>query len=150
MKQEWQKSHAGTSAKTWFGLEKQKENQPNYQRLLLLTVLPLNYFMVCTQREKHKKFQKFSHFAVLAKQEGGKSDFNTANFMILSYSPDTLSTLPPDRPGPSAGQRVRQSLAAGRRHRCCSSRREGRPYLSSGRMQNGCEPTGAIPLLLPR
>ncbi len=32
-------------AKTRFGLEKQKENQPNYQRLILLTVLPLNYFM---------------------------------------------------------------------------------------------------------
>jgi hypothetical protein len=29
------------TAKTWFGLEK----LANYQRLLLLTVLPLNYFM---------------------------------------------------------------------------------------------------------
>ena len=45
----WQKSLAGTgkqTAKTWFGLDKQNENQPNYQRLLLLTVLPLNYFML--------------------------------------------------------------------------------------------------------
>jgi hypothetical protein len=33
------------TAKTWFGLENLKENWPNYQRLLLLTVLPLNYFM---------------------------------------------------------------------------------------------------------
>jgi hypothetical protein len=49
LKQEWQESPAGTrqkqTAKIWFGLENQKENQPNYQRLLLLTVLPLNYFM---------------------------------------------------------------------------------------------------------
>ncbi len=31
--------------KLGFGLEKQKENQPYYQRLLSLPVLPLNYFM---------------------------------------------------------------------------------------------------------
>ncbi len=37
---------ARRTAKTWFGLEKQKENQPNYQCLPLLTVLPLNYFMI--------------------------------------------------------------------------------------------------------
>ncbi len=44
----WQKSPSGTgkqTAKTWCGLEKLNENQPNYQRLLLLTVLSLNYFM---------------------------------------------------------------------------------------------------------
>ncbi len=38
--------------KTWFGLENQKENQPNHQRLLLLTVLPLNYFMAKSYRHK--------------------------------------------------------------------------------------------------
>ncbi len=43
------------TAKTWFGLENQKENQPNYQRLLSLTVLPLNYFMVL-RLERHDKF----------------------------------------------------------------------------------------------
>ena len=45
------KTQLGTgkqTAKTWFGLENQKENQPNHQRLLLLTVLPLNYFMHLT------------------------------------------------------------------------------------------------------
>ncbi len=36
---------ANRRQKLGFGLEKQKENQPNYQRLLSLTVLPLNYFM---------------------------------------------------------------------------------------------------------
>ncbi len=49
LKQEWQKSPASgpgkQTTKTWFGLVKQKENEPNYQCLLLLTVLPLNYFM---------------------------------------------------------------------------------------------------------
>jgi hypothetical protein len=40
-------THTGKqTTKTWFGLEKYKENWPKYQRLLLLTVLPLNYFMV--------------------------------------------------------------------------------------------------------
>ncbi len=37
---------ANRRQKLEFGLEKQKDNQPNYQRLLSLTVLPLNYFMV--------------------------------------------------------------------------------------------------------
>ncbi len=37
--------HANRRQKLGFGLEKKKENQPNYQRLLSLTVLPLNYFM---------------------------------------------------------------------------------------------------------
>ncbi len=37
---------ANRPQKLGFGLEKQKENQPNYQRLLSLTVLPLNYFML--------------------------------------------------------------------------------------------------------
>jgi hypothetical protein len=50
LKQEWQKSPAlgrgKQMAKTWCDLENQKENQPNYQCLPLLTVLPLNYFMV--------------------------------------------------------------------------------------------------------
>ncbi len=32
--------------KTRFGLGKSKENEQNYQRLLLHTVLPLSYFMV--------------------------------------------------------------------------------------------------------
>ncbi len=36
---------ANRRQKLGFGLEKQNENQPNYQRLLSLTVLPLNYFM---------------------------------------------------------------------------------------------------------
>ncbi len=36
---------ANRRQKLGFGLENQKENQPNYQRLLSLTVLPLNYFM---------------------------------------------------------------------------------------------------------
>ncbi len=36
---------ANRRQKLGFGLDKQKENQPNYQRLLSLTVLPLNYFM---------------------------------------------------------------------------------------------------------
>ncbi len=36
---------ANRRQKMGFGLEKQKENQPNYQRLLSLTVLPLTYFM---------------------------------------------------------------------------------------------------------
>jgi hypothetical protein len=45
---EWQKSLAGnrqTDGKNmvWFGEIEKK--YPNYQRLLLLTVLPLNYFM---------------------------------------------------------------------------------------------------------
>ncbi len=49
LKQEWQKSPAGTRQtysknQVWFGVI--ERNQPNYQRLLLLTVLPLNYFMV--------------------------------------------------------------------------------------------------------
>ncbi len=42
---------ANKGGKTWFGLEKQKENKPNYQRVKtipLLTVLPLNYFMLYT------------------------------------------------------------------------------------------------------
>ncbi len=39
---------ANRRQKLGFGLEKQKENQPYYQRLLSLTVLPLNYFMVQT------------------------------------------------------------------------------------------------------
>ncbi len=39
-----------TDGKTWFGLEKYKENQPNYQCLPLLTVLPLNFFMGVVDR----------------------------------------------------------------------------------------------------
>ncbi len=35
------------TAKTVVLFGEQKENQPNYQRLLSLTVLPLNYFMGC-------------------------------------------------------------------------------------------------------
>ncbi len=52
LKQEQQKSPASSwgtkqtyGKKTRFGQEKQKENLPNYQRLLLPTVLPLKYFM---------------------------------------------------------------------------------------------------------
>ncbi len=37
---------ANRRQKLGFGLEKQKENQPNYQRLLSLTILSLNYFMI--------------------------------------------------------------------------------------------------------
>jgi hypothetical protein len=52
LEQEWQKSPAlgpgKQTAKTVFSLEKWKENLPNYQCLPLLTVLPLNYFMGCT------------------------------------------------------------------------------------------------------
>ncbi len=49
LKQEQQKSPAGIR-QTYdrFGLEKLKENQPNYQRQLLLTVLPPNYLMTCS------------------------------------------------------------------------------------------------------
>ncbi len=36
---------ANRRQKLGFGLEKYKENQPNYKRLLSLIVLPLNYFM---------------------------------------------------------------------------------------------------------
>jgi hypothetical protein len=36
-------------AKTEFGLEKKKENKPNYQCLPLLTILPFNYFMMRAQ-----------------------------------------------------------------------------------------------------
>jgi hypothetical protein len=47
LKQEWQKSLAPgpgkQMAKTWFGLEKKKKK---FQCLPLLTVLPLNYFML--------------------------------------------------------------------------------------------------------
>jgi hypothetical protein len=38
------------TAKTWFGLEKLKEN---YQCLPFLTVLPLNYFMVYTKVQQY-------------------------------------------------------------------------------------------------
>ncbi len=51
LKQERQKNQlepGKQTAKNWFALEKQKENQPNYQRLLLLTILPLHYFMGST------------------------------------------------------------------------------------------------------
>jgi hypothetical protein len=49
LKQEWQKSTAGTSQthgknQVWFGEIEIK--LANYQRLLLLTVLPVNYFML--------------------------------------------------------------------------------------------------------
>jgi hypothetical protein len=48
LKQEWQKSPSGTRQTdgknmVWFGEIERK--LPNYQRLLLLTFLPLNYFM---------------------------------------------------------------------------------------------------------
>jgi hypothetical protein len=49
LKQELQKCPAlgpgKQTAKTWFGLEKYKENLPNYQCLPLLTDLPFNNFM---------------------------------------------------------------------------------------------------------
>jgi hypothetical protein len=35
------------AAKTWFSLDKLERKLANYQCLLLLTVLPLNYFMTC-------------------------------------------------------------------------------------------------------
>ena len=57
LKQEWQNSPTGTRQTDSYnlvGLEKQKENQPNYQRLLLLTVLPLNYFMVSAPHLERK------------------------------------------------------------------------------------------------
>ncbi len=68
LKQEWQKSPAlepGLQmAKTWFGLEKQKENQPNYHCLPLLTVLPLNYFMAqsndCYRETTELQFSTFA------------------------------------------------------------------------------------------
>ncbi len=54
LKQELEKSPAlgpgKQTAKTWFGLEKQKGNQQNYKCLPLLTILPLNYFMVVRVR----------------------------------------------------------------------------------------------------
>jgi hypothetical protein len=50
LKQEWQKNPAmgpgKQTAKTWFGLEKLKENYLIYQYLPILTILPLNYLMV--------------------------------------------------------------------------------------------------------
>jgi hypothetical protein len=56
LKQEWTKSPAlgpdNQAAKTWYGLEKKKENEPNYQCLPLLTVLPLNYFMSFSQSSR--------------------------------------------------------------------------------------------------
>jgi hypothetical protein len=47
-KQEWQKSPARTrqtDGKNLVWVGEMERNLPNYQRLLLLTVLPLNYFM---------------------------------------------------------------------------------------------------------
>ncbi len=59
LKQDWQKSPAlgpgKLRKKTWFDLEKQKENQPNYPCLPLLTVLPLNYFRHSTQNKRIRR-----------------------------------------------------------------------------------------------
>jgi hypothetical protein len=46
------------SAKTGFGLEKYKENEPNYQCLPLLTVLPINYFRGLTKPTLASQFEQ--------------------------------------------------------------------------------------------
>ncbi len=69
---------ANRRQKLGFGLEKQKENQPNYQRLLLLTVLPLNYFMVNTNNGMVSReiiFFKVLKIKIIYISAGGSHNF---------------------------------------------------------------------------